>query len=155
MRNFVIVLLAVAVLLLFIELHSKTMEIRGLTAASVSNLEIQDKCAKQAAVEFRQEGLEEAGTASFTNHYSSTLGHCFVVTSNETANDDTFGTHKLLVDAYEGRVYGTYEWTSIKGRKYWEVAPAACEVTLPSGTKQMCKSEEEWDELVKSYTETK
>jgi hypothetical protein len=56
-------------------------------------------------------------------------------------------------DAFEGKSYAEYAWKSEKGKKYWEVKPFVCKVTLPSGEKKDCASSDEFDDLVKVYME--
>jgi len=65
----------------------------------------------------------------------------------------TIFTSKTLTDAFEGKVYGNYIWSTQKGKKYWEVPPLECKVTLPSGEEKACHSSDEFDELVKQYME--
>lgn len=91
--------------------------------------------------------------AEFTNHYSAKLGRCFVVTKSTSVTENIIANQRLLVDAYEGKVLGTYEWINSEHKKYWEVVPTECSVTLPSGEEKKCQSDDEWDNLVKNYTE--
>jgi hypothetical protein len=159
MRNLLSIGLAAVVLLLLLQLHSQSLAIKALqqTASSappVPSLELQEKCSKQAAAEYRQEGLEASSMSEFTNHYSAKLGRCFVIIKSISATQNVASTHKLLVDAYEGKVLGNYVWINSQGKKFWEVAPSDCTVTLPSGEEKTCQSNDEWDNLVKAYTET-
>lgn len=158
MRNLLIGMLCVAVVVLLFQMHSQSVALKALQQQKaqtppIPSLELQEKCAKQAAVEYRQEGLDAKPMAEFTDHYSATLGRCFVITKNTETTGNVISTHKLLTDAYEGKVYGDYLWINSQGKKYWEVAPTDCSVTLPSGEEKQCKSSEEWDELAKAYTD--
>src|SRR6266851_3062813 len=56
-------------------------------------------------------------------------------------------------DGFEGKVYGSYMWRADKVKKYWEVPPIQCTVTLPSGEEKTCHSSDEFDSLVKEYME--
>jgi hypothetical protein len=60
---------------------------------------------------------------------------------------------KTLSDAFEGSLYGEYNWKSDKVKKYWQVPPFMCKVTLPSGKEKICHSDDEFDALVKQYME--
>ena len=42
---------------------------------------------------------------------------------------------------------------SVEGKKYWEVPPLQCQVVLPSGEEQRCKSDDEFKDLIKLYME--
>jgi hypothetical protein len=58
---------------------------------------------------------------------------------------------RFVLDANEGKDFATYLWHSDKVKKYWEVRPFDCTVTLPSGDKKTCTSSDEFDELVRAY----
>ena len=136
-------------------------EIHDLAAKSeskpVASLELQEKCAAQARKEYNASGwndTKEHPLAGFTNHYNVKLGKCFMViedTTDAKPRDGTVFTNKLVSDAFEGKSYAEYVWRSDKVKKYWEVKPFVCKVTLPSGEEQNCESSDEWEELVKAY----
>jgi hypothetical protein len=54
----------------------------------------------------------------------------------------------VVYDAFEGRVYANYVWTNSQQKKYWEVAPAECSVKPREQPEIVCRSSEEFDELV-------
>ncbi|HVO11065.1 MAG TPA: hypothetical protein VMX54_10040 [Vicinamibacteria bacterium] len=118
-----------------------------------TSLELQAKCAEQARKTFQQEGYDKRQMADYTNHYSSPISRCFVEIRNTRVYGDTTWTYRYVVDAFEGKEYGTYMWHTEKGKKYWEVPPFQCEATLPSGEKKQCHSDDEFTELVKPYME--
>jgi hypothetical protein len=120
------------------------------------SLELQGQCAKRAHEEYKLEGFEHDQWASFSSHYSPKMGKCFV----EVENTDTKtipGTTiigKKVVDAFEGRVFASYTWSTDKKKKYWEVAPLECTVKLLNGEDKKCTSADGPDgfnELVKLY----
>ncbi len=121
-----------------------------------ASLELQGKCAAQAREEFILEGYKTTDQfASFSSHYNLKLNKCFVLTQNtdtKTSRGEIV-TSETLVDAFEGKVFGTYIWSSRKGKKFWEVPPLQCKVTLTSGEDQVCHSSDEFDEGVKHYME--
>jgi hypothetical protein len=157
MRHLLTTTLVAAVLVLLFVVHSQSVAIKGLQATAAASqtpsLEQQGRCVKQAAEVFKQEGYGTGDTADFTNHYSGRMGRCFVVISESRVDGNVASLDKNLSDAFEGKVYGSYEWVNREHKKYWEVAPSGCKVTLPSGEEKTCQSEEEWDQLVKAYTE--
>ncbi len=160
MRNLLILVLAAAMTLLLYRLHLQSTAIRALQqqqaqhiAGPAPNLELQASCAKQAQTYFRQQGFSVGALADFTNHYSSNFGRCFVVIKSTTINGQIIVTSSWLTDAFEGKDLGTYEWVNPGGKKYWEVAPDKCSVTYPSGEERVCQNSEEWENLIKVYTE--
>jgi hypothetical protein len=138
-------------------------EIRGLAvkddSTSVASLDLQEKCAAQARKEYNASGwnnTREHPTAGFTNHYNVKLGKCFMVVEDTTdakPRDGTVFTNKTVSDAFEGKSYAEYAWRSDKVKKYWEVKPFVCRVTLPSGEEKHCESSDEWEQLIKAYME--
>jgi hypothetical protein len=166
MRNVAVVLLVVAVVVLGLYAYSRNAalqeqrrQVRELTAKldsvpKTASLELQEKCAKQAREEFKTywEGREGA---DFSNHYNTKLNKCFIriqYIDSKTARGDIW-TYRTLFDAFEGKEYAEYTWKSDKVKKYWEVPPIVCKVTLPSGEEQICHSSEEFDAFVKQYIE--
>ncbi|MGC2247298.1 MAG: hypothetical protein WA609_11905 [Terriglobales bacterium] len=119
------------------------------------SLELQERCSNQAAVAFRRDGFKTEQGDLFYNHYNEKLNKCFVQYESRDSKlyPGTVYLNKVLSDAFEGKVFGTYTWHSDKDKKYWEVPPIACSVTLPSGEEKTCHSPDEYDSLVKQYME--
>ena len=120
-----------------------------------NTLDLQEKCARQAQEAFKRDGFEGEKGALFSNHYNEKLNKCFVQIESsdwKTAPGTVF-TNKVLSDAFEGKVYAEYMWHSDKVKKYWEVPPLQCSVTLLSGEEKSCRSSDEFDALVKVYME--
>jgi hypothetical protein len=109
-------------------------------------LDLQQQCSTQAREEFKFLGWDKQQLASYTNHYNTSMNKCFL----EIDNTNYPFVNKTLSDAFEGKVYGEYTWKADKVKKYWEVPPLECKVTLPSG-EEYCHSSDEFDELVKKY----
>lgn len=137
------------------KLQELNAKLESNSTPSVS-LELQEKCARQAREEFKHEGLEGKQTAEFANHYNPKLGKCFVEVEYTDFKSGGIFVSKTVVDAFEGRVYATYIWNNNTKKKYWEVAPLKCSVTLLSGEEKLCNSEdgpEGFNGLVKQYME--
>jgi hypothetical protein len=120
-----------------------------------ATLDFQEKCAKQARAAFTQDGWDKKPMATFADHYNVTLNKCFVEIEDadmKSAPGRIWRT-KLLMDAFEGKVYGNYLWSSEKGKRYWEVAPVECTVSMNSGEDKSCSSENEFDLQVRQYME--
>ena len=136
-------------------------QIRELNAkieekSKVASLDLQAACSKQARFEYDENGWRKEQFASFTNHYNERLNKCFMLvenTSEAKPRDGTFFTTMILSDAFEGRVYGQFDWKSDKAKKYWEVKPFDCKVTLPSGEEKACQSADEFRDLAKAFME--
>jgi hypothetical protein len=124
-----------------------------------ASLDLQNKCAEQARLEFSRNGWEKFDSvkhmASLTNHYNAKLNKCFmeVEDTDATAIAEGVAVNKIVSDAFERRTYGEYTWFSDKKKKYWEVAPFMCKVIPPSGTTVFCKSSDEFDALIKPFME--
>ena len=165
MKNAAIGLLIVAVGGLGIFAYSQQMSLRAqsdvvekLTAkleAKARDFSLQEKCAKQARVEFERWGYAKEAFADLTNHYNERLNKCFLALETRSADKSGSYINKFLADAYEGKQYAEYSWfnPSGSGQKFWEVAPDSCKVTMQSGQEITCKSSEEYDELIKFYME--
>jgi hypothetical protein len=164
MKTAAIFFLALTVLALGMFAYHRDQEhdrvIRGLTtkidnsqrqadhSQRQADLNLQQKCAEQARKEFTAWGWAKNPMASFENHYNSHLNKCFMLISDMSTVGDTTFTNKNLSDAFEGRSYAEYMWHTVKDKKYWEVSPSLCKVTLPSGEDTFCQSDVEFDDLI-------
>jgi hypothetical protein len=153
------VVLIVIVCLLLYRTHTQSEQIDHLSprppvaeTPSVASLDLQEKCAKQAAIAFHQQGFSE-NDADYVNHYNVKLGRCFIQITKTSMSGNFPATTKSLSDAFEGKEFGSYLWINTEGKKYWEVAPRMCSVTLPTGEERTCTSDTEYDELSRAYLE--
>jgi hypothetical protein len=137
-------------------IREQRQQIRALTARLDSSLDIpgldfQEKCAKQALTEFKLEGGEQKEGGSFLSHYDGKLKKCFVETLDGGIDKILRKPYvsRLVTDAFEGRIYAQYYWANLEGKKYWDVPPSTCKVTLPtSGEQRTCQSFDEFNSLV-------
>jgi hypothetical protein len=118
--------------------------------ATKSSLELQAKCARQAATAFTTSGLK-GPFAGYVNHYSEKLDKCFVV-MNETDSRSTPGSvfiSKTLSDAFEGKTYGEFflQRQVGTGKRQW----IQCYVIQPSGDEKPCESQGQFDRLAEMY----
>jgi hypothetical protein len=156
MRDTLIILLLLAVVILGYFVTTQQHQIKTLQARPKTNpLELQEKCAKQAALLFKEDGwkAQKDHIASFGSHYNTKLNRCFIEIEDFNQVGTNSVTTKSVIDAFEGKPYGAYMWKSDAVKKYWEVPPMGCEVTVADGTKKTCKSADEFDELVRPYME--
>lgn len=117
------------------------------------NLDLQAKCATQARSVFREQGWDKEQLASYTNHYHRKLNKCFIEISNTAMHNNVPSANIALQDAFEGRPYGEYAWVNPQQKKYWEVKPFMCKVTLLSGEEKICVSQDEFEKLIRPYME--
>src|SRR5260370_861449 len=162
MKNAAIVLLLAAITGLGIfayfqqaSLRAQSEIVEKLTAkleAKTRDFSLQEKCAKQAREEFQRLGWGKEAFADFTNHYNERLNKCYMAFQNTSTDKLGSYINKWLADAYEGKQYAEYSWFNLResGKKYWEVAPDSCKVTMPSGQEITCNSSDEYDELIKA-----
>ena len=106
-----------------------------------------------ANVMFKEESWDKKPFASYTNHYQHTTNKCFIQIENTEVTNNTPATSIVVSDAFEGKTYGEFMWINSQRKKYWEVKPFMCKVTLPSGEEKYCYSREEFEELVKVFME--
>jgi hypothetical protein len=120
-----------------------------------ATLDFQEKCAKQAREEFKLYGWDKHEMADVSNHYNAKLNKCFMQIQDTDAKTvrGTIVTSKTISDAFEGKVYANYIWSTQKNKKYWEVPPLQCKVTLLSGEEKVCHSSDEFDGLAKQFME--
>lgn len=130
--------------------HELEAQIQKQQAAATFDL--QERCAEQSRKTFNDLGFKAKDLASYENHYNEKLNKCFIEIRNSTpSSDGRMVVSRNVSDALEGKVFGEYIWQSDKVKKYWEVAPLMCKVTLPSREDRLCKSEDEFKELLKPY----
>jgi hypothetical protein len=135
-------------------------QIANLNAKLVDNpetdmLALKARCAEQASKTFADLGYKRTELNRYESHYNGTLNKCFIRTESQdsyTAPDAIFAYQNVL-DAFEVKQLGSYAWRGNKRRKLGEVRPFVCEVTLPSGDKRACHSNEEFTQLVRLYME--
>ena len=110
--------------------------------------ELQDKCGKRCEEIFKEKfgnGIindkDQIGHISYQNHYSKKLNKCFLLLNQttRTKSDDKIFINKSLWDVNENKKYGTF--VEIGENKFCEVL------------NERCKSEGEWNKLVKPYME--
>jgi len=115
-------------------------------ASKAATLELQKKCADQAATVFKGDGLNwtlHHLQHSYTNHYQQRLKRCFV----QISTSDGVSTSTTIKDAFEGKEYARFYLVKPEGR------PSPCQVMLLSGEQKTCRSKKEFEELVKVYME--
>ena len=123
--------------------------------SKTDTINLQAKCAEQAGKTFADLGYKRTELNGYESHYNGTLNKCFIHTESQdsyTVPDAIFAYQNVL-DVFEVKQLGSYAWRSNKGKKHWDEEPFVCEVTLPSGDKRFCHSNDEFTELVKLYME--
>ena len=124
---------------------------------ATATLPEQKMCAEQAKASFDE--FEKAPTrglkivtfsTSYTNHFDVKTTTCYVEIFDSFSIDggQTMTTSKTVSDAFEGREYASYMWSSDKVKKYWEVKPSICSVKPHGRSEITCQSDDEFDRLV-------
>jgi hypothetical protein len=127
------------------------------TADATATLAQQKMCAEQAKVSFDE--FEKAPTQglrimtlsqSYTNHFDIKTTTCYVEIFDSFSTDGgkTMTTSKVVSDAFEGREYASYMWSSDKTKKYWEVKPMMRSVKPRKQSEITCQSDDEFNSLV-------
>lgn len=138
------------------QLERENMELRS----KFTVMELQDKCSKQALLEFKEGGWDkheyqaDNKMASFTNHYNVTLNKCFMEVdyrdSTEVTQDGVMRVwNREILDAYERKDYAEFTLMPRPGKSRWETDPTDCHIVKADGTMQWRKSEEEFNQLIK------
>jgi hypothetical protein len=137
------------------ELAARLDSIQSKTASA----DLQDRCAKQARVEFEDDqaadeklGLARNQVTQFENHYNAKLGKCFVKLES-WGMKEPIQISVRVIDAFESKGYAMYLWQEDKNKKASAVPPFQCKVTMPSGEERVCRSDDEFDVLIKQYME--
>jgi hypothetical protein len=147
---FILVLLLVAAVLGYRvysmnrTIAAQERQIRNLNEkANAKGLELQEKCAKQAGLAFKQNGYGKDEMDGYENHYNEKLNKCMVTISTGNPIDSEKFFSNYLIDAFENKTLGQLVYKGLQ--------PFQCEITLPSGERKFCKSSDEFHELEKIY----
>lgn len=114
----------------------------------------QENCSKQAK-NFYDDYFKDGFTGSeiiapgFISHYNTKLNLCFIwiqyLMTIKGADEKIF-TNQDVFDAVSRKVYASYSWSTVEGKKYWEVKPTVCEML-----DKKCVSQEEFESFAKSF----
>src|ERR1700761_2239891 len=95
----------------------------------------QKACADQARVSFSEFRTADKTDIvvydeSYTDHFDVSTTTCYVEFLYTFSLDrgSTMTVSKTVQDAFEGREYATYIWSSKENKKYWDVPPEVCSV---------------------------
>ena len=117
----------------------------------VSALDVEDKCARQAAEFSKQSATLESLPNSYVDHYNPQMRKCFVLTTSiyyPNSNSAEVSTESdFLSDAFEQWGYGDY----IGINKNGSTAIAECYVYSLKQKKVICHSRDEFINLISEY----
>jgi hypothetical protein len=116
--------------------------------------ELSERCGKTCAQRFKEEYGKEGTypyngqliTRGYTSHYNAKLNKCFILIEDSVISKEA-SKSKLLWDINENKEYGQY-FAFREDKKLFHMKTTLCVVLEMS-----CKSEQEWDLLVKPYME--
>lgn len=119
----------------------------------VKRLDLEKTCSDQAAKAFRSADYPRKTDVinTYTNHYASRQGKCFMVVNiYDTSDEDNASTFETVEDAFEGRRLGSFFVQKAQG-----AGSAAHIVTCdekPVGARpKSCASKAEWDAYKARY----
>ena len=122
-------------------LEAENRELVAKLAAA--NLDLQDKCSKQARVRFASLSSSQA-IATFTNHYNAKLNKCFALVNQlQFTGGKMSMVGNVLVDAYEGKEFAHYVWHDGNVTR--------CDMVGIDG--KACTSLEQFKKIIKPYME--
>jgi hypothetical protein len=137
--------MALALLLTGIYAQSPTSKPCGPTATEIYNF--RERCAKQAYDEFLRGGNKV--TDHLSNHYNAAMDKCFMLITRTWVAAGYAQIDRTLTDAYDRQMYA--DSTFRIGGTPVETERVTCDVSLPSGEKKYCRSEDEFQELISVY----
>jgi len=88
----------------------------------------QKMCSDQARLKFHEDNPNRGEFDSYSSHDDPKANVCYLMVRAMSEEQGSVSNSIVAYDAFEGRVYATYIWINAKGKKYWEVAPTACDV---------------------------
>lgn len=108
----------------------------------------QKMCDEQAKKKFHEDNPRPNELTNYTSHYDAKANVCYVMVHYVATENGKASILNSVYDAFEGRVYASYTWINIEGKKFWEVAPMECWIKPLGGEKQTCKDSDEFEEMV-------
>jgi len=138
------------------ELQNELGVLNAKLADRAKSDELEARCAGRAGKVFDAAGYARSEFAVYTSHYNAELDKCVIRvlhTDTQNAREKMIWAYVNVLDASDSKQYGTYAWHTVTSKKFLIVPPATCEVTLPTGEQKTCHSMDEFEELVKVYTE--
>jgi hypothetical protein len=146
-------MLCIAILILFASasVYSATNNLRPLTVKEL--YELKERCGKTCAQRFKEEYGKEGiysdkdskGLRSYNSHYNAKLDKCFILIE-DTSYPPVVSRQKLLLDIIENKIYGEFYAFSVDKKGLYDITQ--CQVQ-----RKPCKSEQEWDSLIKPFME--
>jgi hypothetical protein len=94
---------------------------------------------------------DPSGMNAYTSHFDPSVNVCYVWVRWGKIDKDGASFADTISDAFEGRIYASYMWMNLEGKKSSEVTPTFCSVKPRGQDEITCKSQEEFDRLVDRY----
>ncbi len=116
------------------------------------NLAEQKMCSEQARKSFddytrqKVQGVRPV-SQDYTSHYDPKATICYVLIEDTSMMGGDTSISYMVFDAFERRQFASYMWSSQKNKKYWEVKPLVCSVTV-QGQDTKCASDDEFKKMV-------
>ena len=135
-------------------IHSLAFARNVMAQQAHSSLSDQKICAVQAKKFFSETAYSDDSKKplknEFTSHYDAGAKVCYVRIDYNAfdGKTKTVSNSSYVFDAFEGRTLAEYMWFSDPVKKYWEVKPFICNVKPINGSKALCTTTEEFENLV-------
>lgn len=115
-------------------------------------LAMQTQCANQAKLTYSELGYKPKDRAYYRNHFNSRLNKCMLYTESQPSDETGSWDNKALIDVAENNELGSLAWLRFPQSGKSE-PPYLCHVQSDSAVRQSCKSDDEYEKLVKAYME--
>jgi len=138
------------------QLQREIGDLNAKVAESSKLQQAQGNCAEQARKAFDALGYSKHEFAAYEGHYAAGLNKCVLRvlhTDAQTVRGKALWMYVNVLDAADGKTYGTYAWHTETSKKFVVVPPVTCEVMLPTGEQKTCRSMEEFQDLASVYME--
>jgi hypothetical protein len=139
-------------ILLGCDTHSRSVnatkpagEAQPLFTPVTASLAQQKMCDEQAAKKFREYTAGSAAVSHYTSRYDPAVNVCYIRVYYVGGGKSAIVTDTIY-DAFGGRVYAAYGWSESRGD-----VPTMCKLFIPDKPVQLCRSPEEFSELVQKY----
>jgi len=135
-----------------VEKENKELKEEVSKRSTISDYDLQAKCAKDARAWFEESWQRDSGTIllDYTNHYNKAMNKCFILVEFHfnTAPSGSWTNSMTISDVYENLKYGTYMETHRIRLKDGETSD---QLHLCKVMDKECKSIQEFNTLVGPY----
>jgi hypothetical protein len=147
---------AVPIILTFEGCGSTPNVTQATAKAATVTLAEQEACARAAREMFRADGYKDMDQAEYQNHYSTELGHCYILVTSTAFNRSkpSIFVTRILMDVFEHRAVGGCMATGPgPGVPAMMTIVGTCSMDLPGSEKRTFDSWLQWSSAAKTYVD--